>query len=247
MVAGLLLSAEALCGFACATTAGTRPHAMSAEGHDAAAAEHSRTAASHEAVASPLAVDERSGCTARRLGIQVCWTRTRTTEDEHARQADEHRRIAAEHRAASAVLREAEAASCVGVAPEDRDLSPFAHADDIASIEPIYETIILNKVSSPRLLGVSVVFRPVPGLTRERLQQIVDCHLARNAALGHTSAAMPDCPLVPAGVRATVEAVSSGMAVQIRADAPETAREVLERAERLKKQQHAATFAPNGM
>lgn len=233
--ARMFLSAGVLLGLACATMSpDTRPHAMSAAAHEAAATDHARAAASHEAQASPPSIEERSGCSARHLGVQVCWTSTRTVTDEHEKWAEEHRRIAAEHRAASAALREAEARACASIAPEDRDISPFAHADDIARVEQLDEMITVNKMPSPRLVGAVVVFRPVQGLTRERLQEIVDCHLARNAALGHTSSTMPNCPLVPAGVRATAESVEDGLAVQIRAEDPATARDVLERAERLK-------------
>lgn len=100
-------------------------------------------------------------------------------------------------------------------------------------MEPLYEMVTVNKATSPRLVGASVLFRPVPGLTLERLQQIVDCHLARNAALGHDSSTMPDCPLVLAGVSAAVEQTPTGLVVLLRAADPATAREVLERAERL--------------
>lgn len=177
---------------------------MSAPAHESVAREHERAAAAHEAARTPQAVQERGGCSAHLLGLQVCWSASRTAPDEHAVQAEEHRRIAAEHRAASAALRQAEASSCTTIAPDDRDIGPFAHVEDIAGVEPLYEMVTVNKMASPRLVGASVRFRPVPGLTRERLQQIVDCHLARNAALGHDSSRMPDCPLVPAGVRATV-------------------------------------------
>jgi hypothetical protein len=78
-----------------------------------------------------------------------------------------------------------------------------------------------------------VTIRAVPGLTAEWLQRVVDCHVARNAALGHVVPEMPYCPLVPKGVHATVSSVHGGFAVAIRADDGEGAQEVLRRAEAL--------------
>lgn len=62
------------------------------------------------------------------------------------------------------------------------------------------------------------------------LQRLVDCHLARNAALGHDVPEMPYCPLVPRGVSARVSAVDRGFAVDVRAEDPATAQEILRRA-----------------
>ncbi|MFZ6180529.1 hypothetical protein [Nannocystis pusilla] len=231
----MLLSAEGMPAAGCASSRDTQPHAMSAAAHESVAGQHERAAATHEAARSPQAVEERAGCAAPVLGAQVCWSAARTDPDEHAAQAEEHRRIAAEHRAASAALRAAEASACATIASDDRDISPFEHVEDVAAVEPLYEMVTVSKETSPRLVGASVLFRPVPGLTIERLQQIIDCHLARNAALGHNTSRMPDCPLVPAGVSAAVEQTPTGLVVLLRAADPATAREVLERAERLSK------------
>jgi hypothetical protein len=62
------------------------------------------------------------------------------------------------------------------------------------------------------------------------LQRIVDCHLARNAALGHEAPEMPDCPLVPKGVTGKVTATSDGFAVAVASDDSATAAEILRRA-----------------
>lgn len=84
-----------------------------------------------------------------------------------------------------------------------------------------------------RTYGAVVTFRPVPGLTVDTLQRVVDCHLARSAAAGHVMAEMPDCPLVPKGAKATVVETGEGLAVEIRSDDPDAAREIRARAERL--------------
>lgn len=70
-------------------------------------------------------------------------------------------------------------------------------------------------------------------MTAEWLQRLVDCHLARNASLGHSVPELPDCPLVPKGVEAQVLSTGSGFAVNVRADDPATSEEIFARARRL--------------
>ncbi|MCI0570459.1 MAG: hypothetical protein L0Y66_06885 [Myxococcaceae bacterium] len=113
-------------------------------------------------------------------------------------------------------------------------MSPFEHVEDIASVEELIIRTGGPKVGpTAKLVGATVTFRAVPGMTAEWLQRVVDCHLARNAALGHVVPEMPDCPLVPKGVQAQVRSTGSGFAVEIRSDDPATAREILSRAQRL--------------
>ena len=69
----------------------------------------------------------------------------------------------------------------------------------------------------------------------EKLQHIVDCHVARSAALGHVVPEMLYCPLVPNGVTAKVTVASDGFAVAIRADDPASADEILRRARALER------------
>jgi hypothetical protein len=70
-------------------------------------------------------------------------------------------------------------------------------------------------------------------MTAEWLQRLVECHLARNAALGHVVPEMPNCPLVPRGVAAKVRSVGNGFAVEIEAGDPDTLREIQARSQRL--------------
>src|SRR5690606_22738662 len=126
---------------ACATTpAGTQPHDMSVEQHDREAARHAEAAQSHAEqfdaqaaarteCAPPLTTDSAA----------VCWSSMQNPTAEHLRMAEAHRVEAAGHRAASAALRDAEASACVGIAERDRDMSPFEHVEDIASVEPLEE------------------------------------------------------------------------------------------------------------
>jgi hypothetical protein len=73
-------------------------------------------------------------------------------------------------------------------------------------------------------------------MTAEWLQRVVNCHLARNAAVGHEAAAaeMPYCPLTLRGAQASARSVGDGFAVAIRADDNETSKKILERAESLR-------------
>ena len=221
----------ALTGAACATTTpGSQPHDMSAERHEQEATAHSGAAEQHSAQYDPDASTKRERCGGR----GGCWTSITKPTDTHLREAEEHRRHAAEHRAASAALRKAEGRTCVGIDPEDRDVSPFERVDDIASIEPLIERSGGSKTPSQRTTGAVVTFRAVPGMTAEWLQRVVDCHLARNASLGHVVPEMPNCPLVPNGAQARVSSTGNGFAIAIRSDDSATAREILSRAQRLR-------------
>ena len=139
--------------------------------------------------------------------------------------------MAADHRAASQALRDAEARACVGISDSDRDMSPFDHREDIASVEPLVDT--WTKVQYGKTVGAVVTFRAVPGMTAQWLQRVVDCHLARNAALGYDVPEMPYCPLVPKEASAKVTGMDTGFAVAIRSDNSDTANEILKRARAL--------------
>jgi hypothetical protein len=183
---------------------------MSVAGHEQAARQHEKTAA-----------DFQAEC-AKRPMPAPCWK----SRDYWV--AEEHRRTAAQHREASADLRAAEERACVGVAPEDRDMSPFERAADIATVERLDD-------------GVVVTFRPVPGLTEERLERIIDCHLARSVARGYVVPEMPDCPLVPRGVKARVRSVGNVLAVEIRGDDENAVKEIHARAQRLIRRDETAS------
>jgi hypothetical protein len=224
-------------------TPGARPEDMSAAGHQTAADQEEQAAADHQAQFDPKAAAEQTGCRPGRNALRridytddTCWTSVTNPTVAHLRAAEEHRKRAADHRAASAALVEAKA--CVGIAQDDRDMSPFEHTEDIASVAPLSSLprtalSVGRKFPDGPPAGAVVTFRAVPGLTTEWLQRLIDCHLARNAALGHDVPEMPDCPLVPAGVEARVTSTGDGFAVALRSESPETAREVLARAQRL--------------
>lgn len=220
---------------------GTDPPAMSAAQHEAAAHAERGRAEIHAAQYDPNATATEESCPDL-LGSPACWSWSVNPTKEHLDRAEEHRRLAAEHRAASVALREAEAGACTGISPRDRDESPFDHREDIAAVGPLHGAepgtpagpgFESGTERRARLEGAVITFRPVRGMTAQWLQRIVDCHLARAAALGHVVPEMPYCPLVLRGVSATVRAAPDGFAVAIRASDTNTAREVWRRAEAL--------------
>jgi len=211
---------------------------MSSTGHDQQASAEAQAAAGHAAQYDPSATTTTERCRTRVGGAarpslgDLCWSSVTNPTDTHLAQAEQHRRHAADHRGASTALRDAEERSCAGVAAEDRDTSPFEHVEDIASVER-------------GTAGAVVTFRAVPGMSAERLQLVVDCHLARNASLGHVVPEMPNCPLVPKGVEARVTAAGSGFAITIRSSDDATAREIFSRAQRLRPVPVAAVAPPS--
>jgi len=221
----LTLSLSAL--FSCAPV--VQVHSAGAVQHETSAAQEEQAAAEHAGQYRPDAIKAAcSGQTDRPSGL-ICWTSSSNPTAEHLREAERHRALAATHRAASSALRAVEASACVGVTASDRDLSPFAHPEDILRVEP--SLVPGGTRSPPRQVGVSVTFRAVPGLTSEWLQRLVDCHVARNAVLGHDLPQMSYCPLAVRGVTAHVQADGGGYAVTVRSDEQESINAIRQRAE----------------
>jgi hypothetical protein len=159
--------------------------------------------------------------------VGFCWSGLASPTGAHLQDAERHRLRAAEHRAASQALRSAEERACAGIAAQERDQSPFSHADDIVGVLPLPYAV------APPTAGTSVVFRRVPGLNAESLQRVVDCHLARNASLGHDVPEMSYCPLVLRRVHARAYEVATGIAVALWSEDPEVARQIKERVDAL--------------
>jgi hypothetical protein len=200
------------------------------------AAQHETTAAHLERRADALEERYQPGagmCRGRPQGEGgVCWTSLWNPTEAYLRHAEAHRREAEAHRAAALELREAERQACTGLSEADRDVSPFDHYEDIVQVEPLHGGVS-RYLQEPWTEGVVVTFRPVTGMTVASLQRIVDCQIARNAALGNDVPRLQHCLLVPRGVRATVAAVPAGFTVTIRADDRQTAEEIIRRADLL--------------
>ena len=232
----------AFTAFGCGHAAGTHPSDMSAAEHQAAAKQESLSADHHASQFDPAASTEgRSTCGGAldggdtNLWLGVCWTELVNPTEEHRKQAETHRELAAKHRAAAAALAEAEAQACEGIADVDRDMSPFSHRADIRSVPELWDNSAPDPArSSNHPAGATVTLNAVPGLTKEWLQRLVSCHLARNASVGHDMPEMPYCPLVPKGATAEVRSVDGGFAVDIRAEDSDAAAEIVKRAQALR-------------
>lgn len=215
---------------ACAADPGTQPHDMSAAQHEAMAKNEEAAATGHAEQHDPSAAEKTTTC----AGKGGCWTSVSNPTAQHAEDAQRHRELAQKHRAASAALVEAEKTACAGLSDEDRDMSPFNHREDIQSVSDYSEQVRSGKSTTTKVVGSTVVFRAVPGLTAEWLQRVVDCHLARAAAAGHEMPEMAYCPLMPNGAKAKVVSASGGFAVNVYAEDAATIAEIRKRAEMLK-------------
>jgi len=124
----------------------------------------------------------------------------------------------------------AEPAACQGLTDKDREAVAHLPGGLVESVEPIVQIPAnpeptLVTPTEARLRGATVAVRPIPGLSAERLQRIVECGLARN---GQT-----DWPVVAAGTVAQVRSGGNRFLVDLYADREKDARGVLEAARRL--------------
>lgn len=212
--------------FGCAADPGTQPHDMSQAQHEAMAKQEDQTSEAHAAQHDPNAAQKKTTCEGR----SGCWTSISNPTAQHAADAEKHRELAKKHRAASAALASAEASACAGISEDDRDISPFEHREDIESASTYTENVKVGRGTVPKVLGATVVFRAVPGMTAEWLQRVVDCHLARAAAVGHEMPEMDYCPLELKGVKAKVASVGNGFGVTITSDDDKTVEQIKTRA-----------------
>jgi hypothetical protein len=65
------------------------------------------------------------------------------------------------------------------------------------------------------------------------MQRILNCHLARNAVLGHDVPEMDYCPLVPKDVTAQVTSGGDRYLVDVQSRNPASAQEIWARAQRI--------------
>jgi hypothetical protein len=220
---------------ACGPAAGTGPHEMSASQHQQATQAEMAEDTSHGEQYDPKAQHKRLSCAPGTVKSGICWRDVVNPTKEHEELAEKHRKLAAQHRAASDALVAAEKQACAGLDDEDRDESPFAHKDDIKSVSRLRgEVQTAGGLTPGGWEGATILFRAVPGLTAPFFQRIIDCHLARNSAVGHDAASqeMEYCPLTLKGAQATVREEGSGFAVDIRSKEPGMADEIWRVAQR---------------
>jgi hypothetical protein len=224
-----------------ASTPGARPTDMSASEHAAAAKAEDDKSAGHSADYDPKAATTpiRSGCGRATPAYDVpCWSDDTNPTDEHRKAAEEHRKMAADHRAGAKALADAEAKSCTGIDPDDRDRSPFGHRDDIVDVRPLEVTVgagdATGEATTKRLRGALIGFRGVRGLTQQYLQRTMDCHLARNASMGFAMPEMSWCPLSVKGAKVTVTSGPDRFIVSVEAADDAAGAEILKRARALR-------------
>ena len=208
---------------------------MSVSQHEGMSSAEEKLAAAHAArfdTAAKTGKGERcSGGARNNAGDEACWTLVSNPTAEHLVEAERHHKMAADHRAASKALRDAEATACAGLSDQDRDMSPFSHREDIAGVEPL--TSGGRSRSLPTTVGAVITFRATPGMTAQWLQRLVDCHLARSAAMGHDVPEMAYCPLMTRSTTARVVARDAGFAVEVRSDDSDSVKEIIKRAQAL--------------
>lgn len=201
------------------------PGDMSATAHDEAARAEEQEAQAHLEAAEIYPNEGVRGCHDVGLIYFPCWSQMANMAEYNLWEAKQHQRRAREHVAAAVMLRDAENRSCQTISVEDKEISPFYHRADIVTVHSAF-----SAKDSTAPIGADVVFRVVPGMTRQNLQQIVDCQMARNAALGYDESWMPSCPLMLPSITATVEDGEGGLVVSLRAKDPKTAAELNSRA-----------------
>jgi hypothetical protein len=104
---------------------------------------------------------------------------------------------------------------------------PRESIDDVQPLrdttDPLYDTQTYKR---GRLVGATVTVRPVRGLTRERLQRILECGFTMAATPG----AKTDWPKLPAGTTISVRSGGDSFLVDLKAANEKSADEVLKAA-----------------
>jgi hypothetical protein len=211
---------------------------MSVEQHQSAARSDDQQASAEQSLYNPHAHafhEMCSGGTAHSEVIEPCWTEDVNPTERHLREAEHLRNAAAHHRTLSNALAAAEAQACVGVSEHDRDVGPLSHPGDILAVEEIAPNDNGHREGGVNIIGYRVVYRPVQGLTVHNMQRLVDCHMARVAAMGYDVPEMNDCPLVAQGIRAQVVETPAGIAIDLVTRDLATLRDLRARAERLRR------------
>lgn len=217
----------------CGGTPGAGPHDMSVSGHERAAELADAAAGQHASQYDASAEGSKARCSnpQKDIGAQPCWTEETNPTKTHLAEAEQMRKAAADHRAASQALRDAEASACAGLSESDRDTSPLVRGGDILRVDEIRAPgDAIRSIGPAKVTGASVTIRAVPGLTKEYLQRLVSCHVARNSSMGHTMPEMTACPLAVKGATATVESAGGAFRVDVRGEDDAAVAEILKRA-----------------
>lgn len=183
--------------------------------------DHEVAAAYDEAAAEAHARASAAACSDESSSAESCLESEQTA---HAASADGHRMAAEDHRQRARVLREAESGACRGVDGVEATLGPFFNREEITRV-----SVVAAPSADGTPLGATAFLRPSKGLTRDGLERLVDCHLARNVSQGLDAAQMESCPLVLPGVQAEVGNGPRGLSVTVTSADPAIAREIVTR------------------
>jgi hypothetical protein len=226
---------------ACSSPARVPPRPLGATDHLAVAAKCEEDAKRHEALAEDAeARKARDGgviCGDRALAMQAnsggapltpqppCWTTETDAIQRHRSAATRLRADARTHRALARQLVGAAREACESLPENELVFSPFAHADDIRSVEAVVE--------GDRVRGARIRFEPVAGLDAAWLRRALVCHQALAALSGFTPTYMPESPAAVADAEITAVDTAAGPEVVIRASDPAAALVIYARAEAL--------------
>ena len=171
--------------------------------------------------------DEQVQVVAPQPPAAIAWAARIAPTPQQVAQLEALRDAARSHRMASPAVRAAESTACAGLGDDDRDVTPFFYRDDIVDVQPLRRH---DGALAGRLEGAAVTFRRVEGLSPERLQRLVDCQMARDAALQYRVPEVAWCPLAVAGTLGRVAGVESGLEVRMASASADAATETYVRA-----------------
>lgn len=215
---------------------GIEMEATGAQQHQAAARREEARIRQHKGLYKPNALQSVRRCdpehASRHPGAPACWVETVNPTAIHLAEMEAHRTRAAYHRKAARELRAAEREACLGARSKSGSILRFADRRDIEGVSPLQDSVTGK---NSKMVGATIFIRAVKGLTQSKLQSIVDCHAAHNAAAGYalTTTEANRSPLSERGAQATVRKHSRGFAVDIRAEDPFVAQAIWLRAQRL--------------
>jgi hypothetical protein len=213
---------------ACVSVGCTSVPSMSASQHDEAAARETQSAEADRAEYHPGVRTEVLHCGPFRGGDNdlqpevppPCWSELINPTSRFLAESQQHERVAKAHEAASRDEHEAEDKACAGISERDRHTSLFLHNKDIVSIA-------IDSDSPNRLIGATVVFAQVPGLTVPWLQRVLDCHLAIHGVVDRGAA--DESPLAGPGVKAMAVQGRNSAEVILRGESQSATNVIVER------------------
>lgn len=222
------------------------PHPKGYAAHMEAADAHSALAEQHrQAAGAPDSVriqnyqcgdrfdmsDQLTSGGQRIVPMVPCWDPVEEhAQRERAAARREDLRAQKERRTAAAMI-EDKLAACRGISDAELGHSPFAHHRSIAAVLPHHE--------GGAIRGALIVFKPVPGLTADWLQQAIACHRAEFERLGEPATYLSDDPTLVPGATATVSSHRNHLEVLIQTKSDVSAHVALARAQDLIRQRTA--------